>query len=203
MNHHYFTSLTPTDHLQPIDVTLRGNDYHLVSAEGVFSAGRLDKATQVLLDKFQPTHTNPRHVADIGCGWGPISVTLASMFPTATLWASDVNERAIDITRKNVASIGHSAAHIGVDDDIRALAANKGVTFDVIASNPPIRIGKKSLHDLLLAWLQLLSPDGEMWIVVGKNLGADSLATWLDDQGYTVCKVASKKGFRVLVIGRQ
>jgi len=71
--------------------------------------------------------------------------------------------------------------------------------FDTIWSNPPIRVGKAALHDLLGAWLPRLAPAGEAWLVVQRHLGADSLAVWLADQGWgEVEKVASAKGFRVL-----
>ena len=74
--------------------------------------------------------------------------------------------------------------------------------LDLIWSNPPVRVGKEALHQLMLNWLPLLADDGEAWLVVGKNLGADSLATWLGTQGYRAEKAASSKGFRVLRVTR-
>jgi 16S rRNA G1207 methylase RsmC len=72
------------------------------------------------------------------------------------------------------------------------------VRFDEIWSNPPIRIGKEPLHALLLTWLPRLAPGGRAVLVVGKNLGADSLQRWLGEQGYPTTRLASAKGFRVL-----
>ena len=71
-----------------------------------------------------------------------------------------------------------------------------------IWSNPPIRIGKQALHDLLLTWLPRLKPDGAAYLVVGKNLGADSLTAWLTSQDWPARKLASAKGFRVLKVQR-
>ena len=72
--------------------------------------------------------------------------------------------------------------------------------YDEVWSNPPIRIGKKALHDLLSTWLPRLTPDGVARLVVGKNLGADTLQRWLIDQGYACVRAASAKGFRVLLV---
>ena len=86
-----------------------------------------------------------------------------------------------------------------------ALAAElkgSGAYVDLIWSNPPVRIGKAALHDMLLTWLGLLSDDGEAWLVVSRNLGADSLMKWLAAQGHDVERAASSKGFRVLRVGR-
>ncbi|MGA8994609.1 MAG: methyltransferase, partial [Nocardioidaceae bacterium] len=108
----------------------------------------------------------------------------------------DVNERALALTREN------AAAH-GVDDRVVAItpdAVDASTTYDEIWSNPPIRIGKPALHELLLAWLPRLDPAGRAVLVVGKNLGADSLQRWLGEQGYRAERLASAKGFRVLEV---
>jgi 16S rRNA G1207 methylase RsmC len=76
------------------------------------------------------------------------------------------------------------------------------VVFDVIWSNPPIKVGKQELHDLLNRWLARLSPDGYAVLVVNKNLGSDSLANWLTELGWTVKRISSRQGFRVLTVKR-
>ena len=87
-------------------------------------------------------------------------------------------------------------------DTLLAELRESSTPVDLIWSNPPVRIGKDALHALLLDWLSLLSDDGEAWLVVLKNLGADSLAAWLRDQGWAVSRTASSKGFRVLRVRR-
>ncbi|MEI7970992.1 MAG: methyltransferase [Actinomycetota bacterium] len=159
---------------------------------GVFSRKGIDQGTMVLLESAaRPPSTG--NFLDLGCGAGPIALTLAAYSPNATVYAIDINERARELTESNaqhnnLLNVVSLAPH-EVDDSIR---------FDVMWSNPPIRIGKQELHTLLLTWLSRLSTTGEAWLVVNRNLGADSLAVWLTSQGYSVERLTSKRGFRVL-----
>ncbi len=159
-------------------VTLRGQDAVVEVSNGVFSGSRLD----------------------LGCGWGPVSLALAFASPKADVWAVDVNERALDLTRANAKSNGCEHIHAASPEQVPA-----DLTFDAIWSNPPIRIGKDALHDLLMTWLPRLNPAGAAYLVVQKNLGADSLIPWLatalgDD--YEVSKYHSAKGYRVIEVLR-
>ena len=105
----------------------------------------------------------------------------------------DVNQRAVLLATENAATLGVSDRYAALTpDDVPADA-----TYDEIWSNPPIRVGKQALHDLLLTWFARLAPDGRAVMVVGKNLGADSLQRWLGEQGYPTERLASAKGFRV------
>lgn len=159
------------------------------TARGVFSAARLDPGTAVLIDRA-PRPPAAGTLLDLGCGYGPIACVLASRSPGAEVWAVDGNERARTLTADNAADWGLSNVHVG---DPPADAR-----FDAIYSNPPIRIGKQALHDLLLSWLARLTPDGVAYLVVQRNLGADSLQRWLTDQGYPCERVVSAKGYRIL-----
>ncbi|KQP79149.1 hypothetical protein ASF37_09805 [Aeromicrobium sp. Leaf289] len=162
---------------------------------GVFSADHLDHATRILLDSAGPPSGT---VLDLGCGWGPISCAVAAASPSATVWAVDVNERARELTRLNAAAAGAAdRVHVAAPDEVPA-----DLRFDALWSNPPIRIGKQALHDLLQHWLARLNDDGHARLVVGKNLGADSLQRWLTDQGWPTERTASSKGFRVLTVRR-
>jgi 16S rRNA G1207 methylase RsmC len=135
---------------------------------------------------------------DLGCGYGPIAATLAVSAPEATVYAVDVNSRALELVRENAARIG--AADRVVPATPEQVPAD--VRFDEIWSNPPIRIGKPALHELLQTWLPRLAPGGVAWLVVSRNLGADSLAGWLTERGYAVDRHASQKGYRVLSVTR-
>ena len=135
---------------------------------------------------------------DLGCGWGPIALTLGFASPKADIWALDVNERALDLTRRNAELNGVRNVHAVTADEIPS-----DVTFDLIWSNPPIRVGKDVLHELLMTWLPRLNAGGTAYLVVQKNLGSDSLIPWLATQlgdGYEVSKYASSKGFRVIEV---
>jgi 16S rRNA G1207 methylase RsmC len=169
----------------------------LITAGGVFAADGLDRGTAVLLRASPIPQGNPR-ILDLGCGYGSIALALALQCPGALIDAVDVNERALALCRDN-------AEALGVDDRVRVLRpedVDLDTRYDEIWSNPPIRIGKQNLHELLLTWLARLAPDGVARLVVSKNLGADTLQRWLAEQGYTCERAASAKGFRVLVVRR-
>jgi 16S rRNA (guanine1207-N2)-methyltransferase len=179
----------------PVDVVVWDRGLRLQSASGVFSAGRLDPGTAVLFRETQPP-TRPGTYLDLGCGYGVIACALAAVVPDAEVWAVDVNERALSLCHDNADTLGvadrvHVATPERVPDD---------VVFDEIWSNPPIRIGKPALHALLSTWLARLTPGGRAVLVVGKNLGADSLQRWLVGQGFGCSRLGSAKGFRVLEV---
>jgi 16S rRNA G1207 methylase RsmC len=167
----------------------------LITAGGVFAADGLDRGTAVLLRASPIPQDSPR-ILDLGCGYGPIALAIAVHCPGAVIDAVDVNERARRLCREN-------AEALGVADRVRVLRPEQvepDVHYNEIWSNPPIRIGKQGLHELLLGWLVRLAPDGVARLVVGKNLGSDTLQRWLIEQGYDCERVASSKGFRVLVV---
>ncbi len=164
-------------------------------APGIFSPGGLDKGTAVLLDEApEPPATGT--FLDLGCGWGPIALHLALRSPAATVWALDVNERALDLTRRTAAALGLDGVRATTADGIPA-----DVRFDLIWSNPPIRVGKAVLHELLRTWLPRLAPGGVAHLVVQRNLGSDSLQKWIQTElAMPSTRLTSSKGFRVLEV---
>lgn len=190
---HYF-SADPSVAFQRAEVraSVWGHDLDLVSGSGVFAQGRVDIGTSVLFRETE-VPSGPR-ILDLGCGYGVIGLACAVAVPAAVVTAVDVNQRAVLLANENAASLG-------VTDRFTASLPEQvpaDATFDEIWSNPPIRIGKAALHELLLAWLPRLAPEGRAVMVVGKNLGADSLQRWLGEQGFPTERLASAKGFRVL-----
>ncbi len=189
---HYFH--TPEDPLvtHEFTATIFGRELAFTAASGVFSGNRLDLGTSVLLREVDPPVAG--HVLDLGCGVGTIAVGLALASPEVCVDAVDVNGRAVELTTLN-------AARHKVADRVRAMAPDEvrpETLYDEIWSNPPIRIGKDALHDLLRTWLARLRPGGAAYLVVGRHLGGDSLQRWLGDEGYPTQRIASAKGFRVL-----
>ena len=176
-----------------VDLLLPDVDLRLTTDRGVFSADRVDRGTRYLLLEGPDLPTGPVDLLDLGCGYGPIACTLASRRPEARVWAVDVNERARDLCRANAAAAGLANVDVAAPDDVP-----DDVRLAAIWSNPPIRIGKPALHDLLIRWLDLLTPDGTAHLVVQRHLGADSLARWLDDRGWATERRGSRKGFRLL-----
>ena len=169
-----------------------GYELRLVSGAGVFSRGHLDHATAVLFRETEPPAGG--RVLDLGCGYGVIGLGIAVASPDAVVTGIDVNERALLLANENAAALGVGDRFTAVTPD----RVDPDATYDEIWSNPPIRIGKEALHALLLAWLPRLAPGGRAVMVVGKNLGADSLQRWLGEQGHPTERLASAKGFRVL-----
>ncbi|SER80403.1 Methyltransferase small domain-containing protein [Propionibacterium cyclohexanicum] len=195
---HYFVTPQGPARLHPVRARLWGREVELDSSPGVFSQHRLDLGTSVLLRTVDPPPDRPSRLLDLGCGFGPIAVALALACPQACVDAVDVNLRAVELT-------AHNAARLGLADRMRAMTpsdADPAHRYDEIWSNPPIRVGKQALHELLLEWLGRLAPEGVAHLVVGKNLGADSLQGWLVEQGWDALRVGSAKGFRVFDVRR-
>lgn len=190
---HYFTADPSVPFArQQVGFEAWGQELAMESGAGVFAKGRLDIGTSVLFKETEPPVQG--RFLDLGCGYGAIGLTIAKTVPLASVIGIDVNERAVRLMNDN-------ARALGVDSRVVACTPDQvptDYTFDEIWSNPPIRIGKEALHALLLTWLPRLLPGGRAVMVVGKNLGGDSLQRWLTEQGYPTERIGSAKGFRVL-----
>jgi len=189
-------SPSSTESGKTFDWNLDGRLIHVDTAGGVFSRRGLDDGTEFLIDRTAPP---PSHgvALDLGCGWGALAIALATRSPELQVWAVDVNERAVALTNKNAARNGLGNITAVLADEIP-----RDVAFDVIWSNPPIRIGKRQLHELLETWLHRLAAQGVAWLVVSRHLGADSLTTWLTEHGWACERVGSRHGYRLLRVSR-
>lgn len=199
---HYFSANPASDNKpHKLVVKLVEKEYKLVSVGGIFSPHKIDLGTQVLL-KTVPLPSFGENFLDIGCGWGPISLSLALAAPKSVVWAVDVNQRCLEVVEVNTKLLALQNLRTTLPENLPP-----ALMFDGIWSNPPIRVGKKVLHEILLKWLPRLKNNCSAWFVVQKNLGADSLQLWLENvlaekyfQQFTVARFASSKGFRVLEI---
>lgn len=193
---HYFSSSPGSElKLRTIHAKIAGFDRELVTANGVFSPERIDTGTQVLLGSV-PAPPPGGNLLDLGCGWGPIALTLALESPHATVWAVDVNQRALDLVSANAEKMSIANVNAVLPEDVPA-----DILFRTIWSNPPIRVGKNELHSLLGRWLPRLALDSDAWLVVQRNLGSDSLHRWLQatfPDELNVVRAATNKGYRVL-----
>jgi 16S rRNA (guanine1207-N2)-methyltransferase len=193
----YFASDPSAAHRRgSVHVLLPDLHLELDTDSGVFSPRRLDPGTRLLLD-IAPPPPSSGNLLDLGCGYGPLALVLASRAPDAGIWAVDVNTRALALTGANAARAGLVNVTCALPDD-PAIPA----TFDLIWSNPPVRIGKNTLQALLGSWLGRLAPAGAAFLVVQRNLGSDSLHRWLSDAGWTTERVAARSGYRVLKVTR-
>ena len=194
---HYFDAEPGTaSRPRTVRLDLPDRSLTLTTDRGVFSGDRVDPGTKYLLLDGPPLPATGTFV-DLGCGYGPIACTLAGRAPAATVWAIDVNERALELCRANAASLGLANVRTGRADDVPS-----DLVIDRLWSNPPIRVGKAALHDLLLTWLRRLAPDGRGVLVVQKHLGADSLQRWLDAEGFATERLGSRTGYRLLEVRR-
>ena len=197
---HYF-SKEPKSEYQPkqIELDVAGEVFKVSTASGTFSPLRLDVGTSVLIDHLElaPQEGN---ILDLGCGWGAIALNLAKHSPKSKVWAVDVNNRSLELTAENAKIIGLENIQTATPDSVP-----KEISFSGIWSNPPIRIGKKELHELLLGWLPRLENGASAYLVVQKNLGSDSLQKWLTEtlvDGYEVSRLTSVKTYRIIKVLR-
>jgi 16S rRNA (guanine1207-N2)-methyltransferase len=190
---HYFTE-HPAAASRPrtVRVVLPGVYLELETDAGMFSPARLDPGTRLLLDAAPPPPPTG-DLLDLGCGYGPLALVLAARAPAATVWAVDTNRRALALAARNAARTGLPNVCCLPPDDPALPRA-----FAVIWSNPPVRIGKNPLHELLAAWLRRLAPGGAAYLVVQRNLGSDSLQRWLTGAGFPARRLAARSGYRVL-----
>ena len=197
MADHYFTAKpSAPSRPEPVELSLPDMQITLMADRGVFSGRRVDPGTLALL-KESPQPPAAGDLLDLGCGYGPIACALARRSPAATVWAVDINSRALELTAANATSLGMPNLRAVSPDDVPP-----GVVFKGIWSNPPIKVGKDALHELLSTWLARLDAGASAWLVVHRHLGSDSLADWLSGNGWTVRRAASKSGYRVLEVAR-
>lgn len=219
----YFAATPTTEDIrQSFDISPRGHHFSVETSRSVFSGSRLDLGTSVLLSKA-PELPEEGNFLDIGCGWGPIALTMAAESPQAQVYAVDVNERAVALTSSNAKRNGIHNVQAMLTSQL-----DENLRFDVMWSNPPIRVGKQELHSLLMTYLPRLNVDGVAYLVVQKNLGADSLIPWLQNAldewcasqrvntsqtqmsdvipafpvHFSVSKAASQKGYRIIEVLR-
>ncbi|MGI5201140.1 class I SAM-dependent methyltransferase [Spirillospora sp. CA-108201] len=193
MGEHYFAERPgAASRRRTVDLVLPDLHLRLDTDSGMFSPDRVDPGTRVLLETV-PAPPPTGDLLDLGCGYGPIAITMAKRSPQARVWGVDVNQRAITFAEGNAKAAGLDNVRFSLVDD-----ADPELRFAAIWSNPPIRIGKAALHDLLLTWLPRLAPGGLAHLVVQKHLGSDSLQRWLAAQGFPTERIASRSAYRVL-----
>jgi 16S rRNA G1207 methylase RsmC len=195
---HYF-SQEPGSALKPKSITIpvAGELVQVTTASGTFSPTQLDFGTEVLIEQMDlsPDYGD---LLDLGCGWGPIALNLAKLRPKTKIWAVDVNTRSVELTARNAKDLGLANITACIPEEVP-----ENLAFSGIWSNPPIRIGKKELHELLLKWLPRLAVGAEAYLVVQKNLGSDSLQKWLTEElagNYEVSRYTSIKTYRVIKV---
>lgn len=196
MGQHYFEpEPSVASDRREVRLVLPDMTLDLLTDRGVFARDEIDPGSKLLLlEAPEPATTGD--LLDLGCGYGTLALPMALRAgPDATVWAVDVNRRAVELCAAN-------AERNGIENVRAVEAVPDGVRFATIWSNPPIRIGKPALHDLLRGALPRLDDGGEAVLVVHKHLGSDSLAAWLEQEGWAVDRLRSRMGYRILSVQR-
>ncbi|GIH11879.1 class I SAM-dependent methyltransferase [Rugosimonospora africana] len=195
MGSQYF-DVEPTTPMQTrtVPLTVDGRQLELTSGSGVFGWQRIDLGTEILI-RYAPRPPATGAILDLGCGYGPITVATALRAPDARIVSVDVNRRALELTRGNAARLGLGNVTAYEPDDVPA-----DLSFAAIYSNPPIKVGKESLHDLLARWLPRMRPGARAYLVVKRSMGSDTLDDWLTASGWPAERLRSKSGYRILEV---
>ena len=190
---HYFEENPSSEEIESsVQLSLPDFTCSLKTASNVFSWQKIDSGTKFFLLNVPTPQVPPNNVLDLGCGYGPITEVLEHRFPNGKVWGIDVNNRAIDLAKRNVQK---GSTVICKPDEVP-----EEVTFDLIWSNPPIRIGKQNLKILLTTWLNRLNLNGSAFFVINKNLGSDSIQQWLENETWTTSRLKSVRGYRLIEV---
>ncbi|CAM3936519.1 class I SAM-dependent methyltransferase [Mesobacillus zeae] len=196
MSDHYY-SKNPGTESNPVywDFRLRGSDFRFKTDSGVFSKKEVDFGSRLLIETFRMEAENGK-ILDVGCGYGPIGLSLAKSFGDATVHMVDVNERALGLSREN--------ARLNKIDNVKIYASDRllGVSengFRAIVTNPPIRAGKKIVHDIFEQSFGKLADGGELWVVIQKKQGAPSAIEKLEEFFGSVEVAEKKKGYYIIL----
>lgn len=191
---HYFTNNDNLkSELRDIKFSFNEYDFMFKSDNGVFSKNEVDYGSLFLVKTFLSSHNikNISSILDVGCGYGFIGITLSKILDVHTDMI-DVNKRAVHLTKMNIGlNMVDASSFVS---DVYSSVTN---TYDLIITNPPIRAGKQVVLDILLGGLERLNDDGELWFVIRKNQGAESIKREVSK--YYDCNIIKKsKGFFIL-----
>lgn len=189
---HYFTNEENLkSEIEKVIAEINGIPFYFYTDNGVFSKGELDFGTELLLKNFKYDDPNNKTLLDIGCGCGPIGIYASHLGFTVDM--SDVNKRAIHLSKMSLKEQGLNANVFESD-------AYKNITnkYDYIVSNPPIRVGKEKLYEIVMNAKEHLKDGGSLWIIVRKQQGAESMVRDMKNVYKTVEVVAKKKGFFII-----
>jgi 16S rRNA (guanine1207-N2)-methyltransferase len=193
LSEHYFTRKPQSEHEERIiRETLRGREFTFVTDAGVFSRGGVDFGTRLLIETMDIPPA--ARVLDVGCGYGPIGIVAAALAPSGRVTMIDVNARAVELARRNAQLNRIGNAEVMESDLFANVPAE---TYDVILTNPPIRAGKQTVHQIFEQAAHFLAPGGRLWIVIRKQQGAPSAFAKLEQLFGSVREMAKAKGYRV------
>lgn len=193
MSEHYYTSQPTAGHEErEFEADLRGTTFRFITDAAVFSRDRIDFGSALLIEAMEITPTDT--VLDMGCGYGPIGMAAARLAAEGKVYLVDVNERAVDLARRNLAANGITNAEVRVGDGPAPVA---DITFDKVLTNPPIRAGKQTVYRMIDEAHAILKPGGSIWVVIQTKQGAPSMKKRLAERFGDVEDVEREAGFHV------
>ena len=194
MSHYFQNDETLGSKPRTVNYSFKGVDFSLTSDLGVFSKNELDRGSKILIKTLLPLSLGS-NLLDLGCGIGPIGLTLAYFTPGLNVTLSDVNTRALSLCNNNARTLKLSQRVTILQSDIYEKIEGK---FDSIVSNPPIRAGKKVTYEIYRGALSHLIDGGSLYIVIRKEQGAKSVKDYLEELFGNVAVLAREKGYFVL-----
>lgn len=196
MTEHYYAK-NPTVKSNPTEWTteIRGKTLRFKTDTGVFSKGVVDFGSRLLVESFDLPSSLEGAILDVGCGYGPIGLTIAASFPERQVQMVDVNERALRLAAEN-AQLNCLSNTVIFESD--ALTSVQRKDFAAIVTNPPIRAGKETIFRIYEGAYDKLKQHGELWIVIQKKQGAPSTQAFLMEKFGNVDVVEKKKGYFIL-----
>jgi len=194
MEHYYTNNPTTESREKIINSTIANENLKFYTDNGVFSKESVDFGTKTMLESFSTEKENAK-VADIGCGYGVISIFLAKKYPTFKFTMVDVNNRVLELSKKNIELNN-------INNEVEVLESssfdNVEGNFDIVLTNPPIRAGKKIVHKIMIDSYEHLNASGELWVVIQKKQGMASCKKLLEDTFSMVEVVTKNKGYYIL-----
>ena len=194
MEHYYTNNPTTESREKIINSTIANENLKFYTDNGVFSKESVDFGTKTMLESFS-TEKEDAKVADIGCGYGVISIFLAKKYPTFKFTMVDVNNRVLELSKKNIELNN-------INNEVEVLESssfdNVEGNFDIVLTNPPIRAGKKIVHKIMIDSYEHLNASGELWVVIQKKQGMASCKKLLEETFSMVEVVTKNKGYYIL-----
>ena len=192
MAEHYYSQNPNAEHdEQQVIFEVLGRQLHCTTDAGVFSRDGLDMGTRILLESLPALQGR---ILDLGCGWGPVGAAVGSAYPETEIVMTDVNERAAELAKRNLAANGVKNARVVTGDGYASVEGS----FSAILLNPPIRAGKQLIYALFADARNYLEDDGALYIVIRKQQGAESAEKYLKTLYGDVERIAREKGYWVL-----
>lgn len=174
-----------------LNYTFKGKELHFISNAGIFSKNRIDFGTNLLLNSIE---LKGNRILDLGCGYGIVGVSVASVNNKYNVLSVDVNERAVEITNQNYKNNSIRNGKAIVNNAYRTLKEK----FDMIITNPPIRAGKEVVYEMVLGGINHLNDEGEIWVVIRKDKGGLSLFKQMEEVYKNVQIINKKSGYLII-----